>query len=290
MYLPQCGFLQVNDYKFSLNDIKVTLFDTPGLADGTGKEEEYLRKIREKVTGPFDVFIYCTEMDTTRFRTDDIKTLETLTKTFGPRLWEHALVALTFANNVHAPKKAGVTEIEYFDGRIQMLKKAITDVILKANVPEKVVTNVPFVPTGSLYELSLPGITDWREVFWVETFKSLKKSAKMPFFISNYDRMNVSSSSAEKQQDSSSIDLTFKSVRILLEAIKGSLSQSAQYMINSLITWCGDGAALRKIIELIKKIRPEATFKEDAKDNDKVAKEEENMAGGYGVAEDTDLE
>ena len=290
MYLPQCGFLQVNDYKHRLNDVEITLFDTPGLADGTGKEEEYLRKIREKVTGPCDVFIFCIEMNTTRFRTDDIKTLETLTKTFGPSLWEHALVALTFANNVRAPKNARVSEIEYFDGRIQMLKKAITGVILKADVPEKVVTNVPFIPVGDLWELSLPGITDWVEAFWIETFKSLKKSAKMPFFVSNCNRMNFISSSAEKQQDSSSIDLTVTSVGILLEAIKGSLSQSAQNTINFLIKWCGEAAALRKIIELIKKIWPNVTFKKDAKDNDEVAKEEENMAGGYGVVEDTNQE
>ena len=199
LYLPQSGLLQVNDYEFSLNDIEITLFDTPGLADGTGKEEEYLRKIREKVTGPCDVFIFCTEMNATRFRTDDVKTLETLTKTFGPPLWEHALVALTFANNVHPPKNAGVTEIEYFDDRMLMFKKAITDVILKAGVPEKVVTNLPFVATGDLWTLSLPGITDWKEVFWIETFKSLNKSAQLPFYFSNCDRMKFSSSSAEKQ-------------------------------------------------------------------------------------------
>lgn len=153
------------------------MFDTPGLADGTGKEEEYLRKIREKVTGPCDVFIFCTQMNTTLFRADDIKTLATLAKAFGPCLWEHALVALTFANNVHPPKNADVTEIEYFDDRMLMFKKAITDVILEAGVPEKVVTNVPFVAAGHLWEPSLPGITDWRRNLWVETSLFLRKSS-----------------------------------------------------------------------------------------------------------------
>ena len=290
MYLPQCGFLQVNDYEYCLNDIKITLFDTPGLADRTGKEEEYLRKIRVKVTGPCDVFIFCTEMNATRFRDDDIKTLKTLTKAFGPRLWEHALVALTFANNVHPPKKAGVTEIGYFDGRIQMFKKAIKDVILEAGVSEKVMTNIPFVATGHLSELSLPGITDWIEVFWIETFKSLNKSAKLPFFVSNFERVKFSSSSAKQSQDPSRIHLTIESVKILLEAIKGFLPQSVQNMINFLIKWCGHTAALTAIMELIKDIWPKGTSKEDAKDNDEDAKEEENMADEYGVVEDMDQE
>ena len=283
MYLPQCYFFQVNNYEFSLNKIQITLFDTPGLADGTGKEEEYLRKIREKVTGPCDVFIFCTEMTTTRFRSEDIKTLETLTKAFGLRLWEHAVVALTFANNVHPPKHSGYTEIEYFNSRIQMLKKVITNVVLKAGVSEKVVTNVPFVATGDLWELTLPGITDWKEVFWVETFKSLNKSAQLPFFVSNCDRIRHSSSSAE---DPSSIALTVESVGILLEAIKGCLPQGAQNTINLFIKWCGVGDALIAITQFIKNIWPIGTSGEDAKDNDEVAKEKENIDGEYGVVED----
>ena len=274
MYFPQCYFFQVNNYEFSLNKIQITLFDTPGLADGTGKEEEYLRKIREKVTGPCDVFIFCTEMTTTRFRSEDIKTLETLTKAFGLRLWEHAVVALTFANNVHPPKHSGYTEIEYFDGRIQMLKEVITSVVLKAGVSEKVVTNVPFVATGDLWELSLPGITDWKELFWIETFKSLHKSAQLPFFVSNCDRIRQSSSSAE---DPSSIALTGKSVGFLLETIKGFLPEVAQNAINFLIKWFGDGDALTTIAQFIKNIWGIGTSEEDAKDNDEVAKEKEDM-------------
>lgn len=166
MYHPQCGLLQVNEYHYTLNGMKVTLFDTPGLADGTGKEKEYLRKIREKVTGPCDVFIFCTEMNTRRFRPDDIYTIKKLTETFSPQLWEHALVALTFANEVRPEKDAHVTEVEYFNERMVDFKTKIKDVILEADVPEQVVTKVPFVATGDLCEPSLPGIIGWLTNFW----------------------------------------------------------------------------------------------------------------------------
>ena len=51
-------FFQVTSYHFTVNNVQITVFDTPGLADGTGNEEEYLRKIKESVTDPFDVFSF----------------------------------------------------------------------------------------------------------------------------------------------------------------------------------------------------------------------------------------
>ena len=169
MYHPRCGLLQVNKYEYTVNDMKVTLFDTPGLADGSGKEEEYLRKIKKTVDCPCDVFIFCTDMNSQRFRAEDIYTIKTLTKTFTRHLWEHALVALTFANEVHPRKNAGVTVIEYFNDRMLEFQKKIRDVILEAGVPEQVVTEIPFVATGDGSEPSLPGIADWKTNFWIQT-------------------------------------------------------------------------------------------------------------------------
>lgn len=85
----------MNGYNFLKNGVKITVFDTPGFA-----------KIREKVT-KFDVFVFCTEMNTTRFRDDDVKTIQKLTEAFGPQLWEHAVVGLTFANKVNPPRGVG---------------------------------------------------------------------------------------------------------------------------------------------------------------------------------------
>lgn len=168
---PQCGLLQVNEYHYTVKDMKITLFDTPGFASGCGKDEECLRKIKKKMNGPCDVFIFCTEMSSAKFRRhDDIYIIHTLTNFFSPQLWDHALVALTFANEVHPEKDADVTEIEHFNKRMLDLKEKITDEILKAGVPEQVVTKVPFVAAGDLYEPSLPGIIDWKTNFWVETF------------------------------------------------------------------------------------------------------------------------
>lgn len=116
-------FLKVTPYKFLINKVEITVFDTPGLADGTGNEQDYLEKIKKKVT-TFDVFIFCTEMNTRRFRNDDIKTVQKLTEAFGSKLWEHAVVALTFANEVQPPPShKDANPQEFFDERVRVFKK-----------------------------------------------------------------------------------------------------------------------------------------------------------------------
>ena len=54
------------------------------------------------------------------------------------------------------------------------------------------------------------------------------------------------------------------------------------------MAWCRTGTGSDN--EINKKIWPKGTFKEDAKDKEEVAKEKENVAGGYGVAKDMDQE
>ena len=176
------------------------MVDTPGLADGTGNEEEYLQKIKEKVT-VFDAFIFCTEMNTHRFRNDDIKTVQKLTEAFGSQLWEHAVVVLTFANEVHPPpSKNDVAVQEFFDQRVRIFRKKIQEVVLNVGVPEGVVINLPLVPAGDLSEPRLPGIDNWFRCFWITTFKRLNRSARPTFFLANITRFDCVSSSQEEIQ------------------------------------------------------------------------------------------
>lgn len=188
-------FLKVTPYKFLINKVEITVFDTPGLADGTGNEQDYLEKIKEKVT-TFDVFIFCTEMNTRRFRNDDIKTVQKLTEAFGSKLWEHAVVALTFANEVQPPPShKDANQQEFFDERVRVFKKKIQDVVLNVGVPGEAVINVPFVAAGDISEPRLPGIDNWLTAFWIATFKRLNRSVRPTFFLASIARFTCDSPS-----------------------------------------------------------------------------------------------
>ena len=171
------------------------MLDTPGLADATGNDEEYLKKIKEKVTD-FDLFLFCTEMNNIRFRTDDLETMTKLTQTLGPQLWDHAVVVLTFANEVHASpsKKAkDITEKDVFNNRLLGFKKKIKQELIKLDIPEEVAVNVPFVPTGDSSEPKLPDRDNWLTAFWVAAFKRINRNAKAAFLVANADRIAFSS-------------------------------------------------------------------------------------------------
>lgn len=184
-------------YDFPVNNVDITVFDTPGLADGRGNEEVYLEKIKEKVT-VFDVFIFCTEMNTQRFRNDDIRTVQKLTEAFGSHLWKHAVVVLTFANEVHPPPSQRDTNLQdFFDKRLRLFKSTIKQVVTDVGVSDDVLFNVPFVAAGDLSEPRLPGIHNWLTAFWIATFKRLNRNARPAFLIASIDRFNCFSLSEQ---------------------------------------------------------------------------------------------
>lgn len=182
-------------YGFIKNNVSITVFDTPGLADATSNDDEYLRKIKE-TESDFDLFLFCTEMNNIRFRTDDLETMTKLTQTLGPQLWDHAVVVLTFANEVHASpsKKAkDITEKDVFNNRLLGFKKKIKQELIKLDIPEEVAVNVPFVPTGDSSEPKLPDRNNWLTAFWVAAFKRINRNAKAAFLVANADRIAFSS-------------------------------------------------------------------------------------------------
>ena len=201
-------------YDFYKNNVNITVFDTPGLADATGNDEEYLKKMKEDVSD-LDLFLFCTEMNTKRFRTDDLETMKKLTLTFGPELWEHAVVVLTFANEVPvspSSKTKNMSEKDVFENRFLGFKKKIKQVLIQLDVPEAAAIHVPFMPAGDSGEPRLPDRENWLTALWVAAFKRINRNAKAAFLLANADRITFSSLSpsdeenAENQENDDDLD------------------------------------------------------------------------------------
>ena len=202
-------FSQVTAYDFIKNNVNITVLDTPGLADTTSSDEEYLQKIKEK-GNDFDLLLFCIEMNNTRFRNDDFETMKKLTSTLGVQLWDHAVVVLTFANMVLVPpreKAKGVSEKDVFNDHFLRLKSKLQQALTQIGVPEEAAIKVPFVPAGDSSEPKLADRDDWLTAFWVEAFKRINKDAKAAFFLSNADRIKFSSvlDTDEESQESAAI-------------------------------------------------------------------------------------
>ena len=178
--------------------MKITVFDTPGLADGTGNDKRYLRQILQKVT-TVDLLLFCTDMASRRFSDDDARTIRKLTKTFGASLWEHALVVLTFANEVHLnAKEEDHTVVDpvqqqsiLFQKRIRDFQQKIQDCLFRGGVHQEAVSKLPFVPAGETKKPRLPDRDNWLTALWIAAFKRINRNAKADFLLANFDRISI---------------------------------------------------------------------------------------------------
>ena len=225
-------------YDFFKNNVKITVFDTPGLADDTGNDEKYLEQIKKKITA-VDLFLFCFDVTSTRFRDDDARTIKKVTTTFGRSLWDHALVVLTFANRVQ-PSKDKVTEKDFFQQRMLLFRNKICKVLDKEGVDEKALNDLPFVPAGEWMKPALPDRDNWLTVFWIEAFKRINRNAKAAFLLANIDRFIISfgGHGEGERYDECSDEETF--------VVLGSLEKSSPVISTS------EGKYYRKILERIK--------------------------------------
>ena len=79
----------VTCYKMAAEEgVEVVVWDSPGLQDGSGNEEEYLAQLKEKCSN-VDIIIYCISLSATRSefgaRQNDFNVIKKLTATFGPQ-------------------------------------------------------------------------------------------------------------------------------------------------------------------------------------------------------------
>ena len=85
-----------------LGGVKVIIFDSPGLQDGTENESEYVDQMYDQCKD-VDLVLYCTAMTECRFTPAEDRAMGLITKKFGSKIWERCVLVLTKANCVHIP-------------------------------------------------------------------------------------------------------------------------------------------------------------------------------------------
>ena len=83
---------KVKSYEKQHHCVKVTVWDSPGLQDGTSNEANYLKDMKRRCSG-MDICIYCVSLMETRFTEGcaDIVAMKKLTSVFGKKMWENAV-------------------------------------------------------------------------------------------------------------------------------------------------------------------------------------------------------
>ncbi len=191
----------VTSYSTMKQNIKLTIWDSPGLQDGTD-DERYLEQIKKKCMKR-DLTMYCIKVDDTRFligdNNPDVVAMKKLTKAFGPEFWANTVIVLTFSNyladNVHIkrlrPEEKRIAVAKKLQEWVCQIKTVLID---NGELDKEIVEKIVFIPGGYYCERDLPTQKDWLSNLWFRCFdRILSMESKLAFFKANLARMKQKS-------------------------------------------------------------------------------------------------
>ena len=192
-------------HKKKIFGYNVAVCDTPGLRDvyGTERESAYISDMKKKCPADeVDLFMCCISVSQNRFTEDstEIEAMKELTAAYGRQFWDHAIIALTFANeieerdeDIHQAKMKGDSE-----KASQLFKKKIAE--WESEIREALITNVGVdkaqveklvvIPTG--HQESGPDLPDrkhWLSTFWFSAVSATHPRAQPAMVLMNHNRI-----------------------------------------------------------------------------------------------------
>ena len=179
---------RVEVFQSEKHGVQIKIWDTPGVQDGTGQEDDYLQQIHENVKD-VDLLLYCVAMTDTRFRPEDKAAIRNIVDKLGTEIWKKAMIVLTFANQVRPNSSYGGSAKKYFEETLAQFRKAYTEESTSVGVQ----LDNPCTPAGDIGQQELPICKDWLPVFWLMALKKIDNSAKSAMLKVNYSRLKFPS-------------------------------------------------------------------------------------------------
>ncbi len=189
----------VSPFTTKRNDVDITVWDSPGLQDGTGNEAQYLDDMKQRCKN-YDLVLYCTRMTDTRFREDDIQAIEKLTVAFGVDFWKHAVLVVTFANCVPTSSR----NPDAYKKKLQLFKEKIRQILTeKLRISAEIAEAVPVIPAGYFdgkdpNSRKLPNCEDWLSMLWYVSVLRMKDGAQPAMLKASLNRMKSPESITEE--------------------------------------------------------------------------------------------
>ena len=172
------GTQEVASHTFMKNNVEVTVWDCPGLQDGTENEERYLQHLKDQTKSDIDIMLYCISVDDVRFDQERHgAAMLKLTEVFGRDIWKHTVIVLTFANRLVMRlrrMKLNVPLEDVFEEKLAEWKSKLQQLLRSINCTEnEIIEKISVVPAG-FNKPSLPGRKYWLSSVWMAIFKTLK--------------------------------------------------------------------------------------------------------------------
>jgi GTP-binding protein EngB required for normal cell division len=178
---------KVRRYRGRIEGIRYSVVDTPGLADADSRrtgDERYLRRIAKEVR-EIDCMLFVTTLDDARVRTEEMSTIRLVSRVFGRKVWNHAVIVFT---------RSDVVKKEKFEHRLKGRTRLIRAEIAKsATLP--VARRVPAVAVAnnedSHLPTQLPNGDAWLGELYTQVFLRIKDAAAGIFILATAHRVTA---------------------------------------------------------------------------------------------------
>lgn len=170
----------VQPYQKQIEDIDITVFDSPGLQDGSDSDDAYLEELHDKCHD-VDLVVFAIRMSDNRFipGNSDATVMVKFTNKFGPSIWKKTIIIVTCTNL--AEELNPQIKLLSLDKKVYFFQKLMQDyrdilhktLIIEANVSETIVKTVKVVPTGHISNSKLMDGTLWFSNFWLECLTTI---------------------------------------------------------------------------------------------------------------------
>lgn len=196
----------------------VNVWDTPGLQDGKDRGCTYMDQFRIECEGGVDILLYCVNVSEEKCIPDNmVPGMREVTDSMGgPDVWRHAIIVLTFANELEENIKEELSDEDkeeeevkrIFASRISKWQNGVRSALKKAGVPGVIASEVPVEPAGYYLEPNLPDREYWLGSLWLHFFHYARDEAKMALIVTNQHRIkdarNIPSEQVRAQLQSKS--------------------------------------------------------------------------------------
>ena len=173
----------VNLHK-SVEGVPIVVYDTPGLGDIKGDEEEakHLNILKDLLArGKIHLVVYCFQMNKTIMISSQVGPLRKYHQ-IGVD-WERSVIALTFADALYVPKRySKLPTSEFFDLRLAFWQKELKrELVETVGVKLDVVEKIKMHPTTLLPKDQLPNGNPWYVPLWLHIVEILSPAATVRF-------------------------------------------------------------------------------------------------------------
>ncbi|MFY0569112.1 GTPase [Archangium lansingense] len=177
-----------------LNGVEFTVFDTPGLCDApprAGNDQRYLKRIRDAVER-LDCLFFVTHLDA-RVDPSEGRSIELITKAFGEKIWKHAIIVFTCANNLKVSGVRGPAEssadvrTSYYREALETRTGLLRDEIAK-HVAPRIAKGVPAIAIDNGAR-STPDGKEWLAEFYVTVFERMDERGCLSFLVATHSRV-----------------------------------------------------------------------------------------------------